>query len=54
MCFPYNSSTRRNEIKAVYGPTELKNWMKYGTISYQPVKYTQWNDIVKDILDNIH
>ena len=54
MCHPYNSSTRRNELKAVYGPTELENWMKYGTISYQPVKHNQWNDIVKDILDNIH
>ena len=50
MCHPYNSSTRRNELKTIYGPNELKRW----SVGYQPVKYKQWNDIVKDILDNIH
>ena len=50
MCHPYNSSTRRNELKTIYGHNELKKW----SVGYQPVKHKQWNDIVKDILDNIH
>ena len=50
MCHPHNSSGRRNEIKAVYGKEELKKWMP----QFKSINYTQWNDILKDILDNIH
>ena len=57
MCHPYNSSTRRNELKTIYGLNELKKMTAVDgnpNVGYQPVKHKQWNDIVKDILDNIH
>lgn len=49
MCHPYNSSTRRKEITNVFGKNSSWNqWEKY-----QSLNYTQWNEIVDDILDNI-
>ena len=50
MCHPHNSSGRRNEMKAVYGKEELNKWMPH----FKSINYTQWNDILKDILDNIN
>ena len=50
MCWPHNSSGRRNEIKAIYGKEELKKW----TPHFKSLNHTQWNDILKDILDHIH
>jgi len=47
MCHPYNSSTRRNELKEIYGENGI-----YGP-NFESVKYKQWNDITKDIIDNI-
>jgi organic radical activating enzyme len=48
MCHPYNSSTRRNELKQIYGEKGI-----WGD-PFKSVKHKQWNDITKDILDNIH
>jgi len=48
MCHPKNSSTRRNELKQIYGEKGI-----WGN-SFKSVKHKQWNDITKDILDNIH
>lgn len=50
MCHPYNSSTRRNELKAVFGnPLHDITQRKA-----EPIKYKTWNDNVQDVLDNIH
>ncbi len=48
MCHPYNSSTRRNELKAIYGQSGI-----WGA-PFKSVNHKQWNDIIKNILDNIH
>tara|TARA_Y100001958_G_C21226063_1_gene551491 strand:+ start:501 stop:1637 length:1137 start_codon:yes stop_codon:yes gene_type:complete len=48
MCHPYNSSTRRNELKKVFGNKSLTNWN-----AYQPLNHKQWNDSVNDIISNI-
>jgi organic radical activating enzyme len=47
MCAPFNSSTRRNELKAIYGQSGI-----WGA-PFKSVNHKQWNDIIKDILDNI-
>lgn len=50
MCHPYNSSTRRNELKKVFGDSMYK----YNNQSeFKPIKYKEWNDSVEDILNNI-
>lgn len=48
MCHPFNSSTRRNELKSIYGQSGI-----WGA-PFKNVNHKQWNDIIKDILDNIH
>ena len=50
MCHPYNSSTRRNELKAVFG-NPLHDFTKREA---KPIKYKEWNDSVDDIMKNIH
>ena len=52
MCFPYNSSTRRNELKAVYGDAYKK--IPGFEIDFKPVKFSQYEKIKQNILDNIH
>tara|TARA_A100001035_G_scaffold41882_1_gene29083 strand:- start:4080 stop:5219 length:1140 start_codon:yes stop_codon:yes gene_type:complete len=50
MCHPYNSSTRRNELKAVFdNPYE-----GFGPdTEAAPIKYKEWHDSVDDIIKNI-
>lgn len=48
MCFPYNSSTRRTELKE----TSI-DWSEYDA-GYVPVMSGQYDRIVKDIIDHIH
>jgi len=48
MCFPYNSSTRRNELKKVG-----VDWSEYDA-GYVGVKSGQYERIIDDILKNIH
>ena len=51
MCHPYNSSTRRNELKEVFGSIEKG----YGPAAEaKPMSYREWNDTVNDILENIN
>ena len=49
MCIPYNSSTRRNEMKKIYP----KGWDFFSKSKYTPVKHNEYELIVNDILDNI-
>ena len=50
MCHPYNSSTRRNELKAVFGDA----YKGYNPeMEAQPIKYKEWHDSVDDIIKNI-
>ena len=51
MCFPNNSSTRRNELTAVYG----KDYNKMSGFEkpYNAVKHEQWNKIMNNIVENI-
>ena len=50
MCHPYNSSTRRNELKEVFN-----NSYEGFSINdvYKPIKYKEWHDSVDDIIKNI-
>ena len=51
MCHPHNSSTRRNELKEVFGSVKEG----FGpSAEVQPMKYKEWNDTVNDILENIN
>lgn len=52
MCHPYNSSTKRNELKETFGSTFLEGF--YGNEEYKPVKFDRWNSIVDDIIKHIH
>lgn len=47
MCFPYNSSTRRNELKEAN-----IDWKKYDA-GYVPVHSQQYDKIISDILNHI-
>ena len=47
MCFPYNSSTRRNELKQIGA-----DWKKYDA-GYVGIKSGQYERITKDILKHI-
>ncbi len=49
MCAPYNSSTRRNEMKEVY-PEGWKWWQHE---DFVPLKSKQWELIVDSIIENI-
>ena len=49
MCHPYNSSTRRKEMSDVFGKNSSWNQSQ----EYQSLNYTQWHEIVDDILENI-
>lgn len=51
MCFPQNSSTRRNELKAVFGE-EYKNMDNFGK-EYEAVNHTQWEKMIDNIVANI-
>jgi len=50
MCQPYNSSTRRNELKKVFG-NPLPNFPNHS--KFKPIKYKEWHDSVDDIIKNI-
>ena len=50
MCHPYNSSTRRNELKKVFGDPMHKHQNKS---EVKPIKYKEWHDSVEDIINNI-
>tara|TARA_B100001057_G_scaffold69151_1_gene62919 strand:+ start:313 stop:1506 length:1194 start_codon:yes stop_codon:yes gene_type:complete len=62
MCHPYNSSERRKEFKAIWGKETDTYFAKYDnnrdkikfTLWDRPVKRNTWNDIVDNILANIH
>jgi organic radical activating enzyme len=54
MCHPFNSSTRRNEMKAIYGTTNFGDRSDGWALSqYKNPNYKQWNKIAQDILDNV-
>lgn len=48
MCNPYNSSTRRNELKAVFNDLS-----SFTAQSARAIKSKDWNDNTQDILNNI-
>lgn len=68
MCHPYNSSTRRNEMKEIYKNEEkflekfpiteemkkLKINPNHFAFDNKSVNYKNWNNIMQNILDNIH
>ena len=63
MCHPYNSSERRKEFKAIWGKNIDNYFLTKGDndpskIKFSmwdvPIKRNNWNDIVNNILDNIH
>ena len=52
MCFPYNSSTRRNELTEVFGsPKEASTDFAQ---TYDPVKYKEWEKIMVDVEKHAH
>jgi len=51
MCHPYNSSTRRNELKTVFGPNN--KWQK-DNFKFKSLNKIEWKDAVADILKNIN
>lgn len=51
MCHPFNSSTRRNELKEVFGSIE-KGFGPAAEV--QSMSYREWNDTVNDIIENIN
>ena len=53
MCHPYNSSTRRNELKKVFNNPYQGFVGVGGGDVYKPIKYKEWNDSVDDIIKNI-
>jgi MoaA/NifB/PqqE/SkfB family radical SAM enzyme len=50
MCHPYNSSTRRKEMKDVYGKDGHK---ETNQSKFLPIKFKEWHDSINDILENI-
>ena len=53
MCHPYNSSTKRNEMKETFG-TQLVKGFYNDSNQYKAVKHDRWNSIIDDILKHIH
>ena len=53
MCHPYNSSTKRNEMKETFG-THLVEGFYNGTSEFKSVKHDRWNSIIDDIVKHIH
>lgn len=51
MCHPYNSSTRRKELKELYGEDMGSFFTRSKEVA---VKHDQYNRIIDDILKNIH
>jgi organic radical activating enzyme len=49
MCIPYNSSTRRSELKKVFGKQQIVE--EFQNIAVTP-NNTRWKEILKNILDN--
>ena len=49
MCIPYNSSSRRNEMNKIYP----EGWDFFSSSKFAPVKFSEYELIVQDILDNI-
>ena len=49
MCIPYNSSSRRNEMNKIYP----EGWDFFSSSRFAPVKFSEYELIVQDILDNI-
>ena len=52
MCFPHNSSTRRNELNEIYG--SFKKSDNDFSRDYVGLNYTQLNKCLDDIIKNIH
>jgi len=50
MCHPHNSSTRRKEMKSVFG-----NWdnFEFSKKTERAIKHKDWNDNIEDVLNNI-
>lgn len=51
MCFPYNSSTRRNELNKIYGNYKKSN--EDFTREFKNIKYSQFEKCMDDIINNI-
>lgn len=52
MCFPYNSSQRRRELKQIYGDAYKK--IEDFSVEFKSVKHDQWERMVQNVMDNIH
>ena len=53
MCHPYNSSTKRNEMREVFG-THLVDGFYNNISEYKAVKHDRWKSITDDIINHIH
>ena len=54
MCNPVNSTTKRNELNKIFDIDNTLNVFTTGMKNAKSVKHAQWNDIVTNILENIH
>lgn len=54
MCNPKNSSTRKKELREIYGFARDKAFDGEFTSPYVATKNARWNEILDDILNNIH
>jgi len=52
MCGPTNSSTRRKVLNEIYDKdNEMRNYFYFDNFTF---KHTHWNNIISNILENIH
>jgi len=53
-CHPLNSSTRRNEMRAVWGNDYTKMFEQNFIMGAHGIKSSRWQEILADIIENIH
>jgi len=54
MCNPVNSTTKKNELNKIFEIDNTLNVFTTGMGGAKGIKHAQWNDIVANILENIH
>ena len=53
-CHPLNSSTRRNEMRAIWGKDYTKMFERNFIMGAHGIKSSRWQEILADIIENIH
>jgi len=59
MCHPYNSTTRQQELDQVFPESDKENYDKFiardlAQIASRNVKYKDWQEYLKHVIENIH